>query len=247
MKYILSLILGFYLVNGQSEEYLTFLNQLKPKIERAHYSASVNELKVLSAEAERLVAYDNSVWYGHYYSGYIYNLLANLFLSNDKENAERYLDLAEKRFESALKHFKSADVMALMSDMLGKKISLSPMKGIFLGPKSGRFISEALELEPENPTILITYARSKMFTPEMFGGNKELARSSLLKAIELNKTYQPKDSLLIDCRTADAFVWLGQLDLLEQKSKKAVENFEKALNIRNDYVFAKILKKQASE
>ena len=94
-------------------------------------------------------------------------------------DVEDVLDEAISYAEATLKKDDThADLLALYGGMLGMKIGLSPMQGMFLGPKSGRYIDKAFDKDPGNPLAYMFQAFSSYNTPAMFGGSVEKGQQS---------------------------------------------------------------------
>jgi len=121
-----------------------------------------------------------------------------------------FLEEADRQLQEAIKmNEKFAEASGLMAAVLGMKIAKSPMKGMVLGPRSGRFLERALTLEPDNPRLVLQLAVSRFNTPAMFGGSVKEAEALLRKSLTLFEK-EPADRAWPNWGRFDAHVWLGQ-------------------------------------
>lgn len=237
MKLVLTIMLTFSFAFTQASDLKSLMKAFKTELERAHFESTSEELQKLRAKGERLLKMDEYSWHSHYYLAFIYDHLGNLEMGKDEDKADDYFDLALEYLESANERKESEESYAMKSAIYGKKIGLSPIKGMFLGPKSESAIEEAYELNKNNPRVWIVDAIGKMHTPAFFGGDKEKSRELLEKSIEELKTYEEKDSLMIHWGSADAYAWLAELDIKEGKYEDAKKHIDKALEIEKNYGF----------
>ncbi|BDX39396.1 hypothetical protein CYCD_27510 [Tenuifilaceae bacterium CYCD] len=113
-----------------------------------------------------------------------YGFVGFLLGSNRTSLGEEYIAKADKHIANLLKsNPKWVEVMALQAAVLAYKISLSPYKAPFLGPKSINLIADALELEPNNMYALIEKGNSKHYAPSYVGGSPAEAIVNYQKAI----------------------------------------------------------------
>ncbi len=108
-----------------------------------------------------------------------YGYIGYLLGVKQNDRAKDFIVRAEEnvRFLENSKKFKSA-VKAIQSAILAYRISLSPYKAPFLGPKSMTLIDEALAINPNDVYAIIEKANAKHYAPSIVGGN-------LTEAIEL--------------------------------------------------------------
>lgn len=136
-----------------------------------------------------------------------YGKLGNCLSRRDKEQGNNTVDLGLAAAE-LLSHdvAYASTANALLAAFNGMSIGLSPMKGMFLGPKSDKQVNKSLELDPNNAIGWLQKASSQYNTPRMFGG-------SVKKSIESFKTsivYFEEDASKPQWMKMEAMVWLGQ-------------------------------------
>jgi len=198
---------------------------------------------------ERLLTKQKPTWLVNYYIAYCdYRLGIYLLQDDNKKDAKDYiiegLNLLSKAVEEKPDF---VDAYALMNSLIGNKISLMPISGMWNGPKAQKYITKAMQLEPENPRVFLIDGISKNFTPENFGGGKEAAGKSLLRAAELYKIDQPAPDMP-SWGYDEVFAWLGIIDLSKGDKIAAMENFRKALKINPENSWVKeVLMKNIEE
>jgi tetratricopeptide (TPR) repeat protein len=139
------------------------------------------------------------------------------------------LEEAEAHLEAVLKiNPRFAEGHALLGGVLGAKIAKSPIKGILLGPRSSAAVDQAMELEPDNPRVLLANGTGKFNTPAMFGGSDREAETLLRKALE-RFAAEPADKPWPNWGRVDVHAWLGQVLVKRGDKAGALAEYEKAL------------------
>ena len=125
-----------------------------------------------------------------------YGLLNATMAKEDEEQFDKFLDDTKATLEYLIEgNARKAEGKALLSSVYGLQMGYSPMKGMFLGGKSSSLIEEALKEKPESPMVNKIYAGSKLFTPEMFGGDVIVSIKHFEKAISV---YEKDSALFIN-------------------------------------------------
>lgn len=166
-----------------------------------------------------------------------YRLAVTSQLSDKLEEAKAYLLTAEE----ILTHEgepKTADHYALLAQIYGYHIALSPMKGALYGPKSASALNKAFSLDSENPRAHFVAGVSKYNTPALFGGSKKSALSAFDGAIN---RYSDNDTSGFNWGNAEAFVWRGLTHLALNDVEKAKADWQSALLIAPNYGWPKML------
>ena len=226
MKTVNTLLLTIFLLFTQA----TLANDslivsLREAVLNAQNERNLAGLQEARAKFERLLSITERAWLvQHYIAWTDYHLGIYYFgqEDNDKGNAGKHLDSAiEHLKKSKEENEEFAETHALLSACYGMKIGISPIKGMFLGPKSGGAISKALELEPGNPRVHLIDGIGKMNTPSMFGGGKDKAIVALGIADSLFQFYQTSDPLYPDWGHVEAKIWLAKIAMDQENPKKA--------------------------
>ncbi len=161
-----------------------------------------------------------------------YGLLNVSMVDMDKKLFDSYVDECESRLEKLAAGKKyGADAKALLSGLYGFKIAHSPLKAMVLGRKSSALLEQAMKQKPESPIVLKMYASNQYFTPEMWGGDKELA----LKAFEKSTLKLLGTDLEKSWIHLDNLAWTGILQREMGDQIKAKATWEKALKIEPEF------------
>ena len=199
----------------------------------------LDAMYVARATFERALADTGLVAWGHYYIALADYRIAGLLEGESKDPSE-HLDAAVEHLKKATEiDPQAAEAYALLSSVYGWQIGLSPMKSMFLGPKSGKAIQKAKQLAPDNPRVVLNAAISDFNTPEMFGGSKEKSLQGLQRAAELFAQEEPTDPIQPVWGHREAYAWLGIAYQNRGELESARAAFEKALEIDPDFGWVK--------
>lgn len=147
-----------------------------------------------------------------------------------KEREMLYEEARDHLLEAVRIQPRWAEAHALLASVYGGQISLSPMRGMTLGPRAGRELEEASELAPSNPRVALQQGISHYHTPAMWGGGIDKAETSLRRAIELFAS-EPADRPWPNWGRFDAHAWLGQVLAKKGDREGARREYESALQI----------------
>jgi len=176
----------------------------------------------------------------YYYLGYIDYLMGVVIERMNEDRAEACIDSSIEYLDTAIAKNKSfAEAYALQASCYGIKISFSPLKGIILGPRSGKLIAKALELAPGNPRVGLIDAISTYNTPSLFGGGKDKGLEKMKKSVELFERWKEPDSLQPDWGKEEVHAWIGIAYMERSETILARREFEKALEINPNYGWVK--------
>lgn len=168
-----------------------------------------------------------------------YRLAIAQNLNADTDSAAKSLDSAMEQLETMTEQdAENAEAWALLAQVYGYKISFSPMKAVYYGPKSGEALSKAYNLAPNNPRVHLVKAVSEYNSPAMFGGSKKAAVTSLDTAIELFDNDSAADT---QWGHAEAYVWRGLAKLSLEQNDAAIADFEQAIELEPDYGWPQFL------
>ncbi len=175
-----------------------------------------------------------------YYHGYIDYNLGVVVYRMDKEKASAYLDDAVDHLEEAVeKDGDFAEARALLASCYGMKISYSPFKGMWLGPKAAVEKNKARSLSSTNPRVAMLGAIGTYNMPSMFGGGKDKGLEELKNAAVLFDTWTAPDPLQPDWGNEQVYAWIGLAHLERNETLLARKAFEKALKINPNYGWVK--------
>jgi len=167
-----------------------------------------------------------------------YILLNGTFSTQDEDTFDEYaddaVDNAKEIIELAPKHAKAH---ALLSSLYGLKIAYSPMKGMFLGAKSGKLMEKAINLDEAEPVAWFKFGASKFNTPETWGGDKKVVLESFEKAVQLFET--KPNTLKQNFQYLDALAWLGIAYKNAGQTQNAIDTYTKALELEPNFMWVK--------
>lgn len=170
----------------------------------------------------------------NYQYGYIGWCLGN----DDKDQAKKYLKLAETNVENLEKQgFNPSLLHSYKAAFWGFKIAISPLKAPFFGKRCIKHVDIALDLDDSLPMGYVQHGTSYFHMPEMFGGSKEVALKSFHKAekmMEENPEKIKNDWNYLSLLTiiAQSYEYINELE----ESKKY---YEKVLSIEPGFVWVK--------
>ncbi len=164
--------------------------------------------------------------------------LTGYYLSLDQERrAREVLDRAEDRLE-ALRGIPGygASSRVFQAAFNAFRISMRPILGVRLGPRSYRLIDEAIEMDEEYPRAWIEKGNLLFFAPAVFGGSKTRAAGYYEQAIALMERDMPANHRWLYLSTlvslANAYEKTGRLAM-------AIGVLEKALDYEPDFKWVK--------
>ena len=92
-----------------------------------------------------------------------------------------------------------------------------------------------MRLQPESPLVQKLFAGSKLYTPEMFGGDPEVAVSTFQKALEIYEQSDTTENWLY----LDTMMGLALAYRKIDQNEKAKATLERAVAIEPQYHWAK--------
>ncbi len=164
-----------------------------------------------------------------------------------KEEQEKLVTDAVDRFSAVITaEPRNGEAHALLASCLGILISLHPIKAMVYGPRAGEATDRSLEVEPNNPRVLLLAGVSAIHKPSEFGGGVDKAEPLLRRAADILK-HEPVDRPWPNWGRFDVHVWLGQVLAKLGRSDEARAEYEAALAIApgSEYVRAILLPKLA--
>lgn len=165
----------------------------------------------------------------------LYGLLNSTMASQDEETFNFYkeetVDLLKELIED---NEKWGEPRAVLSSVYGLVMAYSPMKGMFLGMKSSSLMEEAVDLQPESPLVQKLFAGSKLYTPEMWGGDPEKAKESFQKSLTLFDENDKESNWLY----LDTMMGLAMAYQKVGEEENAIETLEKAIAMESQYYWA---------
>jgi tetratricopeptide (TPR) repeat protein len=168
-----------------------------------------------------------------------FGLLSSTMRTKNESLFEEYADQTESNLKKLTKDaVYGAEAKALLAALYGLKLGYSPWKGMYLGPKSSSLMEAARKENPSAPLIWKLYGNSKLFTPQMFGGDVAVAIQAYEKAISL---YEKNPSHCeLNWFYIDTYAFLGQAYSKTGNAAKAVTVYERVLTLEPDFLWVKM-------
>lgn len=215
--------------------------QGKQQLKQAENSWQEPDLLQARAYFERLLTDNSNAWLVRYYIGLVdYRLTSFFFSRQDRDKSRPFIDDGIDQLQQCIESKPDfAEAHGLLSSLYGNKIAVSPFSAMTLGPKAGKAMNRALELEPNNPRNYLIQAWSAYYTPKMFGGSKEKAKKYFEQAIACFDSVKVTDPLLPNWGHDEAYAWLGVAQMQDGELEAAKSHFERALAINPDYGWVK--------
>ena len=198
-------------------------------VDAASNAMNLTQLQQLSGSTQD---YDKA------YANYRLAISANVM--GQKTLASSALTTAQTTLEALETSQANAESLALLSSVYGMQIALDNSKGATLGMKSAKAIASAEQLEPQNPRVALVKAIAAYYTPAMFGGSMQNAKTLATTAIE--RFAQPCDNICWG--EAEAYTWRGLAKQELGDSQGAIEDWQQAIKVQADYGWAKFLLQQ---
>lgn len=123
----------------------------------------------------------------------------------------------------------NAESHALLAGVYGLQVE-TELDGMTFGMQALRASARAVELEPDNPRVLLLDAVGKLHTPRPFGGGDEKAEIQIRKAVTLFRSQYP-DPPWPRWGLIDAYAWLGQIVARRGDSTAAKVYYRRALDL----------------
>lgn len=255
---VISLVLlsvSFCLAKEDFGTYKDAILELKEELKQADTAWKESLFVSANAKAERILGVTPSdhLFLTNYYIGYI-NWRLGIVVQGDesdesKDKAGEYFKKSQEHLEESIRLKEDfAESKLLLSSVYGNRIGLNAFLGMFLGSKASSQISEALELEPDNPRVHLEFARNQFFTPKMFGGSLERSLEAFSTSIEKFKTYKIKNELYPNWGKAEVHTWYGIALMKNEEIEEALEQFNETMKLHPENGWVKhVLIPQAQE
>ncbi|MEP1035412.1 tetratricopeptide repeat protein [Ekhidna sp.] len=166
----------------------------------------------------------------------MYGLLNNTMATQDEETFDDNVDPTIDLLKEIIKNNPElGEAHAVLSSVYGLVMAYSPMKGMMYGMKSSSLMDEALRLSSDSPLVQKLFGGSKLYTPEMFGGDAKKAVAAFEKAIELYEEVDTQENWLY----MDTHMGLAMAYNKVKEKEKAEAILEKAIEMEPQYYWAK--------
>jgi tetratricopeptide (TPR) repeat protein len=171
---------------------------------------------------------------------YEYGYIGWCLGTNNKDEAEKYLELAEENLETLANQTSkfNAEIYAYRAAFLGYKIGLKNLLAPFLGPKSMKNAEIALEADPNNFNANLELGNIWSNMPEMFGGSNEKALKYYKKALKIMEN-KGNEAMIKNWMHLNLLATIGKIEVELGNIESGRNYFETALKIEPEFLWVK--------
>lgn len=171
-----------------------YLDAMEKNVAAVDTSRSIEQLQPLENNFERIAGAEKKEWLPYYYAAY-----CNVSMTYaTKGNAiDTYCDKAEALANKADSlNPNNSEILSLKAQIAAARIGVNPMtRGQKYGSEAYALREKAKSLDASNPRPWFLEGMSLFYTPSAFGGGKDKAKVSYMKALELYDTFKPASSI----------------------------------------------------
>ena len=185
------LFLSAISVNAQNDKYEA---AMKKSFQMLDSAKTTEESQAASASFERIANAEKTQWLPYYYAALALSTPGWTDTKLDKDkNAEKIKLLCEKAEALTTDNADKAEILAIRNMTATQQMLVDPQsRWMSYGQEAGKYLQEAIKLNPANPRLVYLQGAGLFGTPEQFGGGKAKAKPVLEKAVELFKSEKPK-------------------------------------------------------
>ncbi|MEP6582629.1 MAG: hypothetical protein ABJA90_00120 [Ginsengibacter sp.] len=178
---------------AQSDKYA---NAMKANIALLDSMMLKNNGTEMSNNFERIADAEKTQWLPYYYAAY--STVTQAYSEKDNSKKDALADKAQQLIDKAetILGKETSETNVIKSMIATSHMMVDPQsRYMTYGPASTGFIEKAKSLDPTNPRPVLLEAESKFYTPEQFGGGKDVAKEYFDKANTLNENFKPETEL----------------------------------------------------
>jgi len=185
------LFAGF--IFAQSAKYESAMKANISQLDSIH---SNNNADDLANSFIRIGDAEKTQWLPYYYAGYCKAVQAMTEKDNSKKDA-----LADKATESITKAEsilgkENSEIDVIKSMIATAHMTVDPAsRYMTYGQDISSNIEKAETLDPTNPRPVLVQAENAFYTPEQYGGGKDVAKTLFDKAKQLYENFKPESDL----------------------------------------------------
>lgn len=182
---LISILLTCFILQAKGNMYQETMKKNIALMDSAVETANLSDLINTANSYERISAMESAEWLPSYYAAYCY-VIANYFIES-KEERDQYIDKAESLIDIATKRTSSdnVEVIILKAYIIQARSNVNPAsRARKTAPIVEEHLRRAFDLDPDNPRYYYMRGENMFYTPKMFGGGKDLAKSLFETALE---------------------------------------------------------------
>ncbi len=180
-------------VQAQSEKYT---NAMNTNIALLDSMMGKNNAADLANKFARIADAEKTQWLPYYYAGYCVATQAMMEKDNSKKDvmADKATEYISKAETILGKENSETDVVKSMIATARMTVDPQSRYMTYVDDINGN-IEKAKKLDPANPRPYLLEAENKYYTPEAFGGGKEVAKPVFETANKLYENFKPETPL----------------------------------------------------
>jgi hypothetical protein len=194
---------------SQSEKYMQVMQQNIALLDSAK---TKDDYQKLANKFELIANKEQTQWLPFYYAAHCNQMMCYTGLKGEEIDAT--CDKADAQLNKADSlQPKNSEIMVMKSRVTGARIMVNPMmRGAKYGSKSRELLQQAIALDSLNPRAYLTAGSALFYTPKMFGGGKEKAKTMLQKSADCYGKFQPASPLHPNWGKGFCFFLLSQCE-----------------------------------
>lgn len=168
-------------VFAQSSKYEETMNKLTAEMFSQPYDAL---LQPVANKMQRVAQAEADQWLPNYWVAYSY--IQDSFKKVDSAEKDQMLDVAEEYLKKAesIAREPISEIEVLKAQHASARMTVdASSRWQEYGPKYQAALSKAAKLDPSNPRVEYLKGTSAFYTPEAFGGGKEIAKAFFEEAL----------------------------------------------------------------
>jgi hypothetical protein len=178
---------------SQSDKYAT---AMKKNIADMDSAIVKGNIAGVANNFERIANAEKTQWLPYYYAAYC-TVMASFF-EQDKSKTDGIADKAETFIKKAeeLAGGENSEICVIKSMIASSHMMVDPQsRWMQYGQTSASNIEKAKKLDPNNPRPVYLDGQAKFYTPEQFGGGKNVAKPLLEKAMVMFDSFKPASEI----------------------------------------------------
>ncbi len=178
---------------AQSEKYTA---AMKANIELLDSMMGKGNASEIANNFERIADAEKTQWLPYYYAAYC--TIMQGYTEKDNSKKDAIADKAQQLIDKAevILGKENSETDVIKSMIATAHMMVDPQsRYMTYGPASTGFIEKSKSFDATNPRPVLLEAESKFYTPEAYGGGKDLAKEYFDKAKTLDDNFKPETEL----------------------------------------------------
>lgn len=193
---IKTLLISLFLIPAismaQTEKYNSAMGK---SLEALVLADNMEKMLAAGNQFERIANAESKQWQPLYYSAYA-NINAGI-MANSQAQKDELFDKAMSQAETAGKlSAENSEIYALLGYAQFMKMSVDPQsRAMTMIPLANSSLEKAKAIDPSNPRPWLISGQNTFYTPEAFGGGKQMAKG-ILETAQINfEKFKPANAL----------------------------------------------------